>query len=203
MGIEKLLWDVLCYSFTVSLWLKENDSKGKKNTLNYIFVCFGRARQSPKMTNEHWIMRQSHDLIWRIKWDVLVVHSVGGFIIRVDGIFISNFCGAWSLLIHVRSTNQFSAEVPALPPWELHIDRHIIIRLLQKQGFLLTFSCDYHKTTPNKRQNYCHKAIKSRMEVVFESQSHESNITFLQKKTHFFSDSLCFCVILSQKKWRV
>lgn len=101
---------------------------------------------------------------------VLVVHPVGGLIVRVDGIFISDLCRAGSLLIHVRSSDQLRTEEPALPPRQLHIHRHVIIRLLQTQRL----SWDSHKKTPSER---C-------------TRSDESHIVLLQ---HCHHHSLCDC----------
>lgn len=78
---------------------------------------------------------------------ILVVHPVGGLIVRVDGVFVANLCRPRSLLTHVRSSDQLSAEVPALPTRQLHIHGHIIIRFLQARVFiLLTLSWDSSHT---------------------------------------------------------
>lgn len=68
---------------------------------------------------------------------ILMVHPVGGLIVRVDGVFVANLCRPRSLLTHVRSSDQLSAEVPALPTRQLHVHGHVIIRFLQARVFIL------------------------------------------------------------------
>lgn len=62
--------------------------------------------------------------------DLLVVHPVSGLIVWVYWIFIPNLLGSCSLLVHVSSTDEFGAKVPAFPSRQLNIHSNVVVGFL-------------------------------------------------------------------------
>jgi hypothetical protein len=69
-----------------------------------------------------------------------VVHSIGGFICRVDGVLITDLCCPDTLLGHVCTTYQLGPKTPALTASQFHIQGHIVIGILQGQAPKVTGS---------------------------------------------------------------
>ena len=78
----------------------------------------------------------------------LVVHPVGGLIVRVDWVLVADLLGPGSLLVHVGSAHQLGTEVPALPPGQLDIHSEIVI------GILKALSCSNTHTHENMRDHH-------------------------------------------------
>lgn len=63
-----------------------------------------------------------------------VVHGIGGFICRVDGVLVADLHSPGSLLGHVCTTYQLGPKTPALTARQFHIYGHIVIGILQSQA---------------------------------------------------------------------
>lgn len=63
-----------------------------------------------------------------------MVHGIGGFICRVDGVLVADLHSPGSLLGHVCTTYQLGPKTPALTARQFHIYGHIVIGILQSQA---------------------------------------------------------------------
>lgn len=63
-----------------------------------------------------------------------VVHDIGGFVCRVNGVLIADLHSPGTLLGHVCATYQLGSKTPALTESQFHIHGHVVIGLLQGQA---------------------------------------------------------------------
>lgn len=64
-----------------------------------------------------------HETIFEVKHNVSlpVVHSVGGLVIGVNGIFVAELLGSLPLLMHVSPSHQFGSKVPTLTAGQFNV----------------------------------------------------------------------------------
>lgn len=76
------------------------------------------------------VSQLSNKRFWTKTQGSLVIHPVSGFIVGVYWIFVAYLLCPGSLLVHVRSSDEFGSKVPAFPPRQLDIQGQVVIGFL-------------------------------------------------------------------------